>query len=756
MSRVLTFFCSLLIAVVLLPVQPGIAQVGVAAGEIEVLVNDSTVPRSDDPKHPNLAASGNVVHLAANPNDKVRYWAKTDSAGSWPSPATLGDAPDQSDYSTASIAVGSDGSVYVSWVDRGRNRIYLRRTTPGTGFGERRTVARADNFAVFPRVGVATTGEVFVVWNADKRMRYRVSRDGGSNWSSTRILSTGQDNLGLPFLASGPEGTLVVAHGTNEGQIYASIWNGSTFDTTRVDRDGNYSADPSAAVGPDGTVYVAWRGVEDGEVWYSERQDDGSWPNSRLARSGDGRGVFGKVSISADQGGNLYASWISDRDGGTELYAAFKAVAANWVGPQRINVRGFVTNVDGAATLSGFSFGNIVFEAFDDGVKVRFTLLQAEGGNAQAAGSLVINGDAPLTTSQNVNINLDLQSGGPNEYQLSSDGVNFTPYAPIPDGNVVPWDLGAAPDNACVAHTVFGRIRNSERPDLASGVLQDSIVFDPGINVTGTIRNPYLTSNPAVFSEGAALMDNGADGARDGDPRYTREKAYFLEVQGLPGECSNLTTLQVGNESPVNILNNYYSAVRALPVIDTPAENLIQATVTDGAGYQRTFEQTIYYDSQPPLVTPSGTPEVVDASGQAITETNSIVVTLSFEDMTIADNLYGKNGEDKPFWGVWIANSTSELDPDNPEDEAAINALNWLPVSINSVTVNDDNTYTFTVPWSLFSGLPKDQWQGGVPYYTYARVLDGAGNSSETTLRYQVSLSAEFQLPELNLPLVAN
>ena len=103
MSRVLTFFCSLLIAVVLLPVQPGIAQVGVAAGEIEVLVNDSTVPRSDDPKHPNLAASGNVVHLAANPNDKVRYWAKTDSAGSWPSPATLGDAPEQSDYSTASV-----------------------------------------------------------------------------------------------------------------------------------------------------------------------------------------------------------------------------------------------------------------------------------------------------------------------------------------------------------------------------------------------------------------------------------------------------------------------------------------------------------------------------------------------------------------------------------------------------------------------------------------------------------------------------
>jgi hypothetical protein len=122
--------------------------------------------------------------------------------------------------------------------------------------------------------------------------------------------------------------------------------------------------------------------------------------------------------------------------------------------------------------------------------------------------------------------------------------------------------------------------------------------------------------------------------------------------------------------------------------------------------------------------------------------------------MTIADNLYGENGEDKPFWGVWVANSLTNLDPNDPEDQDALNALEWSTVPVGNITANGE-TYTFSIPWSLFSGLSKDQWQGGVPYYTYARILDGAGNASTTTLEYEVSLSADYEVPQINLPLVA-
>lgn len=751
MSRAFMFFGVLLVAVTLLPMQPNMAQVAVAAGEIQVLVEAGNVPSSGDTvKHPSIAAFGSTVHLAANPSERAGYWSKTDSSGSWSGRSSLGDATGQPDYATAAVATGADGSVYVVWIDRGRERIFLRRKAPGGDFGERKTVGSTSGFAVFVKVGVTTTGRIFVAWNSDKRMRYRTSTNNGDSWSDTRVLTTGQDTLGMPYIASGPNGALVIAHGTNNGRIYASIWNGSSFETSQVDADGNYSADPSATIAPNGTVYVAWRGVEDGEVWYSERQSNGTWPNSRLARAGSGKGVFGKVVISADQGGNLYAFWITDRTGSKRVYAAFKGAGTNWVGPQLANANGY--NLDGVATLTGTAFGNVVYESFDDGVRIRHVLYATEGGNAPAAGSIVVNDNAERTNSRNVNVKLTVTGGGANQYQLSNDGVTFGAYTDIPANSVATWELGAASNNACVERTVFGRLRRSDRPDLQSGIVSDAILLDPGVDARVAVSNPYLSTRSTTLSTDAALMDNGEGGASNGDLRYTREKSYFIEVRGETGECSGLTQLVVGSETPVGIVNNYYGVVRAFSTLSPPAENLISVTVTDGAGYTRTFNQTIYYDAQAPVVT-AGTPEVVDGSGQVIANTNSIIVNLNFKDMVITDNLYGQKGEGRSFWGVWVANSRTNLDPANAADEAAIDALNWAPVSIDEYTSSGTNTYTFSTDWSLFSGLTSAQRTTGT-YYIYARVLDGAGNASELTLKYEVALNENFQLPEVHLPVV--
>ncbi|MBO9373590.1 MAG: exo-alpha-sialidase, partial [Chloroflexus sp.] len=70
------------------------------------------------------------------------------------------------------------------------------------------------------------------------------------------------------------------------------------------------------------------------------------------------------------------------------------------------------------------------------------------------------------------------------------------------------------------------------------------------------------------------------------------------------------------------------------------------------------------------------------------------------------------------FWGVWLANSrTPVADPANDPN------LVWFPVE----APGDSNSFTIT--WSLASGLTEDQLTPG-PYYVYARILDGAGNPS--------------------------
>jgi hypothetical protein len=754
MSRVFTFIlcCTLLLTGTFLVAQLGNAQVGLT--QVQILTGDTELPNSGG-KFPDIAGYANTVHAVSNPDARAAYWTKQDGATAWPDRTILGDADGQADYASASVGVGPNGFVAVTWINRDDNRIYARCKPPGGNFGPRQTVASATGFGIFVKTAVASNGQIFVIWNSDNRFRYSVSSDGCNNWSGRANVSDKQA-FGIAEIAAGENGGVLVGF-YSSGDIYAAEWNGSGFNTTRVDRGGNYFADPTVAVGGNGRFYIAWRGVSDGEVWYAERQPDGSWPNSLLA---DGGETAGPVAISADREGNLHIFWHN-----RGLQYAYKPVVGPWEGPNRVSDGGF--NASSTATLSDRAYGHILYEVFTgSGLRTRYGLAASDAGPPPTptplpipTGSLQINDGATITGKPAITVKITANNA--DQYRLSNDGTNFTEYANLPPDGLVPWELEAAPsgNTTCINRTVFGQLRSSANPSQESAVLQAAITFDPGIDATGSIRNPYLASNPAVFTQGdgVRLLENGTDGARDGDPRYTRIPGYFLEARGLSGECSGLESLTV-NTSPGTVFgfdeNNYLGVALALPQVSTenPVKS-VQATMTDTVGYSQDFQQTIYYDSLPPLVT-SGTPQVVDDSGQTITTTNSIIVTLSFEDMTIADNLYGENGEDKPFWGVWVANSLTNLDPNDPEDQDALNALEWSTVPVGNITANGE-TYTFSIPWSLFSGLSKDQWQGGVPYYTYARILDGAGNASTTTLEYEVSLSADYEVPQINLPLVA-
>ncbi len=761
---ILTTLCIILLTTFLFSNQ--LANTQVRLTETEVVYTDVEAPRSGGTKYPDLAGHADRVHLAANPGERISYWSKRDSAGAWPNRQILGNAEGQADFASGSVAVGSDGTVIVGWIDRSSGAIYMRRRLPGaTDFEAQKRIGSADNFGVFVDVAITPSGTIFAVWNAADRMRYRLSRDGGNTWTGARIVSDTKA-AGKPSVTAGLNGSVLVAH-YGDGIIYGSRWNGSGFTTDVIARpptSSDFFADPSGIIAPNGSMYIAWRNVRDGQVLYVERRPtDSNWrPRSLLTSGGETSGV---VSIVSDSQNNLHIFWFNNRAGGADIYHAFKPAAENWEPITRINIRGGF-NLSGAATLTDRAYGHVVYEVFGGGDPVvQYSLVATDAGPPPTptpapvpTGSLQINDGAATTGRRDITV--EITANNADQYRLSNDGTTFSEYADIPDDGLVSWELEAAPSGstACINRTVFGQLRSSANPSQESAVLEAAIAFDPGIDATGSIRNPFLTRNPAVFiqGDGVRLLENGSDGARDGDPRYTRIPGYFLEVRGLSGECSGLESLTV-NTSPGTVFgfdeNNYLGVALAFPQVTTDDPVIsVQATMTDTVKYSQDFEQTIYYDPEPPLVT-SGTPKVVDDLGQTITNTNYIIVTLSFEDIGVVDNLYGKNGEDFPFWGVWIANSLTDLDPNDPEDGDALNALEWATVPLNDITANGE-TYTFSIPWSLFSGIPRDQWQGGVPYYTYARILDGAGNASTTTLKYEVALSTDFQLPQTNLPLV--
>ena len=174
--------------------------------------------------------------------------------------------------------------------------------------------------------------------------------------------------------------------------------------------------------------------------------------------------------------------------------------------------------------------------------------------------------------------------------------------------------------------------------------------------------------------------------------------------------------------------------------------NDLTVSVTDGSGNQQPYPRTIFLDTVPPVVS-AGTLDLANSTDV----TDFILVTPRFTNVAVSDNLYGSNGEPKPFWGVMLANSPRDI---APNDYTQLNTLNWGAVPVHSAT-QAGGQFTFTIPnWSLFSGLPADQRVGDTTFYIYAALLDGAGNPSAQVLKTQVRLSADYRVPTLFMPLV--
>ncbi|NJO81676.1 MAG: hypothetical protein HC828_02155 [Blastochloris sp.] len=271
---------------------------------------------------------------------------------------------------------------------------------------------------------------------------------------------------------------------------------------------------------------------------------------------------------------------------------------------------------------------------------------------------------------------------------------------------------------------------------LPSDILRDTITIDMGVDANIVVGNPFVPSAQAALGNVAQLQDFGGDGATNGDPNYTRTPFFYGEVTARQGECSNLASASFNNIEAANVSARKIYDLVPIPVLN-PSDGPYTVTVqvSDSVDNDLTAQRVFYLDRAQPVLTPlvTSTVTILNDQDQPISSTNTARVHLLFENMAITDQGYGDTNPDKPFWGVWVANSIEQLAITDTEQLAL---LDWQAMEIDASTVTRSNgLYNFRLSdWSVFAGLTDIVNAGGRTQYMYVKAIDGAGNVSFATV----------------------
>lgn len=714
------------------------------------LITQFNLNSTAEVKFPQVATVGDRVHVVTN-NDEADayYFTKSETATSFGDPFRLGNADGAPDYSSAAVATGPDGATYAAWINQDSKTIFLRRRETNGSFGPVRTVDRDNTFPYNVDITVASDGAIFVAWLEPNRpVRMRRSTDQGSSWSNRIGVSDVTGFRDVVDLASGPNGQVAVSFtGVIEPiSVLVGIWNGSNFDTIIA---GNNGASSGLTYGTDSKLYVAWRGVAetggDSGMFYAERQGNGSYPRSRLI----GGSVTGAVVVDADSQNNLHFAWLSNAGRDPELYYVFKGAGANFQNPIVASRDGnFLSNANGAASVSDAAYFHVVTEAFTGGTsRVRYSLF-AGGAVGVNATPLIESGVALTRRGDNlVSVGFTVSGTTPNQVRWrwgaaptdaefdSSGAQGWTDYA-NPKLIGVPERLR----NVCGEQVLYTQVRiNGGATEVASK--SDAIAIDSLVTAPGALRalNPYSfeASNDPPTTSGVELA---AGGANAGDPKYTRIDAVNIELDNST-DCSGLDNLVIGKTlanltSPDTILNDRFDKRVFFPSNSlTRGRNDFVIRIKDKAGNERDFPDSIFFDDEDPVLSPTnpGTLAItVDPNA-------TILADLSFSNINVTDQVYDNGG--RKFWGVWLAVSRTATNPDTDS------SLVWNPIAVsgvgNSFVVNN---------FSLATGLSAASLTSG-DYFVYARFLDGAGNSTNGYLTATVNLT-EVTRARTILPIV--
>lgn len=666
--------------------------------------------------------SNGTVHVAFAGEDLLIhhiYNASRGEQGQWGDEVA---ARPTDDFFDIDLALDSEGVPYIAWAEglgNGNSRIRLVHkaswewSLPYEVTSPWVYLARSCEMAIN---GSGSTAQIHIVYEffASKNAKIHVGYAQGNTYS-------GFGTADFTALFGFDQGdSAAIARDPVSGRLFAGFIAGSVDD--------------------DYKLYLTTSG-DGGGVWAAPamlRVQAGVWPfRERFVAANDVLHIVAEQKYWNGSGFRMILIYYQTYDAQAQEYSVPLLISNEWElgGAPRISIGG----PGKAAVWIGNNINSVRYNTDLGGSSDKPTPTPTPSG---IYGRIRINNDDDATTSNDVKVTIFLDNKVADEYRLWNMGESEpTEYRAMlsleaPGKDTVDWTLppptASGERHPCSQPVVYGRMRSTIDTTLApSKTMTDSILLDPGVDASVTVQNP-----------------------QDADPGYTADGAYMLDVQTTTdGECSGLDKVLLDGQT---VPHNGQSATAQLTIPDViTGTHTMTVTVQDGAGYAQQYVRSITLDNESPVVTGTGTLSATNQDDQVIEETDSTQVNLRFSDVGISDAIYGTMpGEDKPFWGVALANSRESIPV---TDTARLDTLVWHNVAVGEAIANTEvitqPTYTFTVPdWNIHDGLTRNDWSIG-DHTIYARVLDGAGNAAPHVFTTHVWLNT-FAYYEVFLPVV--
>jgi hypothetical protein len=341
------------------------------------------------------------------------------------------------------------------------------------------------------------------------------------------------------------------------------------------------------------------------------------------------------------------------------------------------------------------------------------------------------------TNNANVGVTITQPTGSPNQMRYS-----LTPFAA--NSSLPAWqtlqtafnvNTSAGIVNCGVA--IYAQVRNSSN-GAVSPVRAVTASVDTTIQSTAAI---YTMESPGA-SRPADVRSEQPYAPNGGDSNYTRSFTFNYHFNQEPPACSGLKSYQVEtyavNPSPMpDVVDEFAPFNPFNTATDTNGVGLIEQTMvanlilTDTLGNKTAFAKTIFYDDDPPVLSPGGS--ITFPSGAS---TSLSLTSISFTAVVTDDGYTNSAPATKKYWGAWIVATKSATLP-GPEVFAQYGKVHALaPGGTTLAGVNLTNDYNQESPPAMRTAGPR---------YIHMRFLDGAGNYSEAGITSPViTLNAPF------------
>jgi hypothetical protein len=276
------------------------------------------------------------------------YHGTLDTAGGWRElgGSASGDGISGDAYgSVASIAIASDGTLYIAWISSSEHNLLVKRWNRDDLDWEQVGTPVTDAMRGGYSLVIAPDNIPYIAFESDN---VYVKRWSGDDWEQVGAESVngGGGHAHYPSLAIASDGTLYVAwwkaKNISDSDIYVKRWNGATWEEVGVGSasgggvsNTDHASYPAIQTSPDGTPYVAWWDDRDSEgdifvrrwngvVW--EQVGGGSASGGGISNTGQ---ASAPPSLAVAPDGTPYIAW---KNRGTEVgYQYNQIYVRRWI-----------------------------------------------------------------------------------------------------------------------------------------------------------------------------------------------------------------------------------------------------------------------------------------------------------------------------------------------------------------------------------------------------------------------------------------